>query len=250
MTAASSRSIVSEFVEYPAGDVVGEGYVAHDGATARPRPCVVLAHAWDGQNASIRTRAEEFAAQGFVAFALDVYGKGVRGEETGDNSRLMLPLLHDRGLLRDRLVAGVAAARQHPLVDPDRLVVIGWCFGGLCAIDTARCNAAGVRGVISVHGVLKPPGFAEQPRIGAKILVLHGWEDPVAPPEDVLALARELTAAGADWQLHAYGHAMHAFTLPAAQMPERGLQYDPNATRRAQLAIETFLAETLGPVPR
>ncbi|MDC0720417.1 dienelactone hydrolase family protein [Nannocystis bainbridge] len=250
MTAAASRPLITEFVDYPAGDVVGEAYVAHDGATGRPRPCVVLAHAWDGQNGSIRARAEEFAAQGRVAFALDLYGKGVRGEETGDNARLMMPLLNDRGHLRDRLVAGVAAARQHPLVDPDRLVVIGWCFGGLCALDAARCNAGGVRGVVSIHGVLKPPGFAEQPRITAKILVLHGWEDPVAPPEDVLVLARELTAARADWQLHAYGHAMHAFTFPGAQMPERGLQYDADAARRAQQAIDGFLAEVLGPVER
>lgn len=250
MTATLSRSIVTEFVDYPAGDIVAEGYLAHDGATGRPRACVVLAHAWDGQNGSIRARAEEFAAQGRVAFALDVYGKGVRGEETGDNSRLMFPLLNDRALLRDRLVAGVAAARQHPLVDPDRLVVIGWCFGGLCALDAARSNAGGVRGVVSIHGVLRPPGFPEQPKIGAKILVLHGWEDPIAPPEDVLGMARELTAAGADWQIHAYGHAMHAFTFPGAQMPERGLQYDANAARRAQQAIDAFLAETLGPVER
>ncbi|MFY0533918.1 dienelactone hydrolase family protein [Nannocystis pusilla] len=80
--------------------------------------------------------------------------------------------------------------------------------------------------------------------------MLHGWEDPIAPPEDVLGMARELTAAGADWQLHAYGHAMHAFTFPGAQMPERGLQYDANAARRAQQAIDGFLAETLGPIER
>jgi len=247
MTAAPSRSIVTEFIDYPAGDLVCEAYLAHDGATIKPRPAVLLAHAWDGQNGSIRAHAEEFAAQGRVAFALDLYGKGVRGEETGDNMRLMAPLVSDRGLLRDRLAAGIAAARRHPLVDPEQLVVIGWCFGGLCALDAARSVLPGVRGVVSIHGVLRPPGFAHQPRISAKILVLHGWEDPVAPPDDVLALARELTTAGADWQLHAYGHAMHAFTLPGAQMPARGLQYDANAARRAGLAVDAFLAEVLGP---
>lgn len=248
MTDATSRSIVTEFIDYPAGDLVCEGYLAHDGTSTGRRACVVLAHAWDGQNGSIRAHAEEFAAQGRVAFALDVYGKGVRGSETGDNMPLMMPLLQDRALLRDRLVAGVEAARRHPLVDPDNIVVVGWCFGGLCAIDVARSGAAGVRGAVSIHGVLKPPGIGEQAPISAKILVLHGWEDPVAPPDDVLALARELTAAGADWQLHAYGHAMHAFTLPAAQWPERGLQYNENAARRASLAVEGFLAEVQGPV--
>lgn len=240
------RPLVTEFIDYPAGDLVCEGYLAHDGATARPRPCVVVVHAWDGLNGSIRARTDDFARQGRVAFAVDLYGKGVRGDELGDNSALMNPLLADRALLRDRLAAGIAAARRHPLVDPERVVVIGWCFGGLCALDAARSAVAGVRGVVSIHGVLKPTGLAGQPPIAARVLVLHGWEDPVAPPDDVLALARELTAAGADWQLHAYGHAMHAFTFPRAQMPERGVQYEPNAARRAERAVDAFLAEVLG----
>jgi dienelactone hydrolase len=191
--------MTTAFLDYPAGDRVCEAFVAHEPALARPRPCVVVVHAWDGQNGSIRARTEEFARRGRVGFALDLYGKGVRGDETGDNSALMAPLLADRALLRDRLAAGIAAARRHPLVDPERLAVVGWCFGGLGALDVARHAVPGVRGVASIHGVLKPPGLPAAPSITAKILVLHGWDDPVAPPGDVLALAGELTAAGADW---------------------------------------------------
>jgi dienelactone hydrolase len=248
MTTAPASTLATAFLDYPAGDRVCEAYVAHEPALAGPRPCVVVVHAWDGLNGSIRARTEEFARRGRVGFAVDLYGKGVRGDELGDNSALMGPMLADRALLRDRLAAGIEAARRHPLVDPERLVVVGWCFGGLCALDVARHVMPGVRGVVSIHGVLKPPGLLARPSITAKVLVLHGWDDPVAPPEDVLALAGELTAAGADWQLHAHGHAMHAFTLPAAQMPERGVQYHPDAARRAGHALEVFLGEVLGGV--
>jgi dienelactone hydrolase len=107
-----------------------------------------------------------------------------------------------------------------------RVAALGYCFGGLCALDLARANPPELKGVISVHGVLTPPNPGEPAPIDASILILHGWEDPVAPPEDVLSLARELPRAGADWQIHAYGHARHAFTAEGLNFPERGLAYD------------------------
>ena len=240
-------------IAYQDGDEVFVGHVAYDDASAGPRPCIIVTHAWDGLNEPMRARTREYARLGHVGFALDVYGEGVRGGERDDNSHLMGPLLADRALLRRRLLAGVAAARAHPLVDPARLVVIGPCFGGLCALDVARSGAPGVIGVVSIHGVLTAPSDLRGAKISAKVLLLHGWEDPVAPPADVLAIARELTDAGADWQLHAYGHAMHAFTLPGANMPERGILHDPAAARRAAIAVHEFLGELLpvrGGAPR
>jgi dienelactone hydrolase len=83
--------------------------------------------------------------------------------------------------------------------------------------------------------------------VTASVLVLHGWEDPMAPPADVLAVTKEMTDAGADWCLHAYGHALHAFTFEGASMPERGIAYDAAAARRSWSALQGFLAEILGP---
>ncbi|MHA7630574.1 dienelactone hydrolase family protein [Corallococcus sp. M7] len=236
----------AEFIDYADGETSCEGYVAHDSAHAGTRPCVLIAHAWDGQNAIIRAMAERFAAQGYVGFALDVYGKGVRGDVTGDNSHLMGPFLEDRALLRRRMRAALEAARRHPRVDPERVAVLGYCFGGLCALDLARAAPEGLRGAVSVHGMLHPPRLGPQPPISASILLLHGWEDPTAKPDAVLGIARELTEAGADWQLQAYGHAMHAFTFPGAQRPEAGIQYHPVAAGRADAALRTFLAQVLG----
>lgn len=120
---------------------------------------------------------------------------------------------------------------------------MGFCFGGLCALDLARSDAD-IRGAVSFHGMLKPSGLTE-PKVRARVLMLHGYDDPMAPPEDVLAVAREFTAASADWQLHAYGQTVHAFTNPFAQDRAGGMQYDEAADRRSWHALEEFLAEVL-----
>ena len=97
---------------------------------------------------------------------------------------------------------------------------------------------------MNLHGLLKPSGLTE-PKVRAKVLMLHGFDDPMAPPEDVLAVAKEITAADADWQLHAYGQTAHAFTNPKAQSRAGGMQYDEAADRRSWHALEEFLAEVL-----
>ncbi len=238
--------IVTGRVDYVDGDVACEGFVAYEEArSGERRPCVLLAHDWSGRLAHIDELTEGLARLGYVGFALDVYGKGVRGEVAGDNSGLMNPFLADRAMLARRLKAGLAAARAHEAVDPARVAVVGYCFGGLCALDLARSGVEGLRGAVSIHGVLGPPGLGPQGPISASVLVLHGWEDPLAPPGAVLALARELTEAGADWQLHAYGHAMHAFTAEGLNFPERGIAYDALADRRSRAAMRQFLEEVL-----
>lgn len=233
------------YLDYRDGETVCEAYVAHDGPPGEKRPAVLVAHQWSGQQPPEREVAERLAALGYVGIAIDVYGKGNRGDRTGDNSHLMGPFMADRAALRARLIAAVEAARQHEAVDPTRIAVIGYCFGGLCALDVARANAPGVRGVVSLHGIFAAPNLGPQAEIEPSVLVLHGWDDPLAPPSDVLMLAEELTAAKADWQLHAYGHAMHSFTNPNAQSPERGMAYDAKAAARSWASVEAFLAELL-----
>jgi dienelactone hydrolase len=232
------------YLDYADGDAICEAYIAHADAPGR-RPAVLVAHQWAGQSDAERAAADRLAGLGYVGIALDVYGKGVRGAPGSDHSALMNPFLEDRARLRRRLLAAVEAARAHDAVDPDRIAVIGYCFGGLCAIDLARANAPGLKGAVSLHGLFSAPNLGPQAPIAASVLVLHGWDDPMAPPKDVLALSEELTAAKADWQLHAYGGAMHAFTNPAANMPERGLAYNEKAARRSWASVEAFLAEVL-----
>lgn len=225
-----------------------EGYVVLPAGNVQ-RPAVLLAHDWSGLNAGTRTLARRIAELGHPCFAVDVYGAGVRGDELGDNTALMAPLLADRRRLRARLLAGVRAAASLPEVNSSPLAAVGCCFGGLCALDLARAALPEIVAAVSIHGGLQPPQIGEQPPIGARVLLLHGWSDPVAPPADVVAIARELTDAGADWQLNAYGHALHAFTFERAAMPERGIAYHPVAAARAWSALRSFLADTLQSPP-
>jgi len=221
--------------EYKDDTTVCEGYAVTPPGAGK-KPCVLIAHQWAGIIDHERSKAAELAKLGYVGIAIDVYGQGTRGDPNGDNSALIGPFLNDRAKLLKRLMAAVTAAKAHPSVDAPRIALIGYCFGGLCALDVARSGTDHVRGVVSLHGLFGPSGLPAQ-TIKAKVLALHGWDDPLVPPKDVLALSEEMTKAKADWQLHAYGHTVHAFTARGREF------YSPTADRRSWAATTDFLAE-------
>ena len=235
-------TIQTQTIDYTHDDAVFEGCLVWDDEISTARPGVIVSHAWGGLGAFEQSRAAELAKLGYAAFALDLYGKGIRGSSPDENAGLMQPLLDDRPLLQSRMTRAVEIAGEQNIVDASRLAAIGYCFGGLCVLDLARTGAA-VHGVVSFHGLFNPPGNTEGNSIRAKVLALHGWDDPMVPPERVLALATELTEAGADWQIHGYGQTLHAFTNPGAQDPDNGTQYDEAADRRSWRAMTDFLAE-------
>ena len=232
-----------QLIDYRDGDTQLQGFLCYDEALPGPRPAVLINHAYGGRDEFVERKARRLAWQGYACFALDNYGKGVRGKTPEECSALMAPFMNARRMLLKRLKAGLAAAQALPIIDAKRVAVMGFCFGGLCTLDLARADAD-IRGAVSFHGMLKPSGLTE-PKVRAKVLMLHGYDDPLAPPEDVLAVAKEFTDAGADWQLHAYGHTVHAFTNPVAQDRDGGMQYDESADRRSWHALEEFLAEAL-----
>ncbi len=210
---------------------------------AGPHPAVLIAHAWGGRHPFEEERARALAELGYVGIAIDLYGKGNRGNSQEENAALMQPLLDDRELLQARLQAALAAARLQPEVDGERVAAIGYCFGGLCVLDLAR-SGTDVQGVASFHGLFNAPENAGPPsRITAKVLVLHGYDDPMAPPQAMVELASELTEAGADWQIHAYGHTLHSFSKPGADDPSMGIAYNADAERRSWASLQAFLME-------
>ncbi len=209
-----------------------------------PHPVVLIAHAWAGLGDNEREKADIIVRDfGYAAFAMDVYGKGKRGTTVEENQALMNPLLADRAELQKRLAGGLAKAKAMPQVAPAKCAAIGFCFGGLCVLDMARAGHA-VLGVASFHGLFRPAENIPAPRIEAKVLIEHGWNDPMATPQDVLAMAKEF--AGADWQLHAHGRAVHSFTTRGANNPDMGTVYDADADRRSFAYLKTFLAELFG----
>jgi dienelactone hydrolase len=173
---------------------------------------------------------------------MDVYGKGQRGANQAECEALMNPLLGDRAELQKRLAGSLATAKQQKGVDASRAAAIGFCFGGLSVLDMARAGMD-VRGVASFHGLFRPAENIPAPKIKAKVLVEHGWLDPMAKPADVIALAKEFD--GADWQLHAHGRAVHSFTTRGANNRAGGTEYDADADRRSFAMLKDFLAEVL-----
>lgn len=230
--------------DYRIGSTSFDGAVVRDETHAGPRPCVLIFPGWDGRSEGQEEFGRRLAELGYVAFACDLFGKGLRGDMKKDNSHLIGPLLEDRKLLRERLLANVAEARRLPGVRADRIAAIGFCFGGLCVLDLARAGAD-VRAVVSFHGLFGAPQGLEKHPIRARVAAYHGWDDPMVKPSDVTALGAELTAAGADWQLHAFGQTKHAFMVKDAKRPEVGIQYDERAARRAWQGAVAFLEEAL-----
>lgn len=235
----------TRLIEYQDGDSTLEGYLDWDPAHTGPRPAVLVAHDWTGRREFACAAADRVAAQGYVGFALDMYGKGVFGRDgdTAGNSALMAPFATDRARLRQRMLAALATVRAQPEVDPTRVAAMGYCFGGMCVLELARAGAD-VKGVVSIHGIFAP-GTVPNATLRAKVLCLHGHDDPMVPPEQVLGLEEELSAAGVDWQIHVYGGSRHAFTNPAANDPTLGTVYQPVAERRAYQALWQFLTEVL-----
>jgi dienelactone hydrolase len=238
-------TIQTRRVEYSHNNAVLEGLLAWDDALTGPRPAVAIAHTWAGRGAFEEGKAVELAKQGYVGFAIDVYGKGILGKSPEENAALMSPLMQDRVLLLQRITSAVSVLREQPEVDAVNVAAMGYCFGGLCVLDLAR-SGSDVKGVVSLHGLFTPPETTNSNSITAKVLCLHGYDDPMAEPEAMVALAAELSAAGADWQVHAYGNTVHAFTNPAADNPDMGTVYSESADRRSRQALVNFLQEIFG----
>jgi dienelactone hydrolase len=235
-------NIQTRSVEYKDGDTVLEAYMAWDDTVTGSCPGVMVSHAWAGRSEFDDRKAERLAELGYVGFAIDLYGKGVSGSNPEENSALMQPLMDDRETLQRRMHLALAQLSAQKEVDGSRVAAIGFCFGGLCVLDLAR-TGADVRGVVSFHGLLGAPDNTENSEMTAKVLVLHGWRDPHATPDQVLSFADEMTARGADWELQAYGNALHSFTNPDANDPDNGVQFDAHADHRSWDSMWMFLNE-------
>ena len=230
-------------VAYEHEGVALDGLLAVDDAGSGPCPTVLVVHGIEGRSGAQEGFARRLTEWGYAGFSVDLFGIGVDGD-IGRGERLMTEMLQDRDLVRRRMLHVLDLVRDLPEVDSDRVAAVGFCFGGLCVLDLARSGAE-VRGVASFHGVLTPPEDGVRNEIRAMVTAFHGWDDPFAPPEHVVALGKELTEAGADWQVHAYGNAMHAFMAPTANNPEAGIMYSERAARRAWSSLGSFLTEAL-----
>lgn len=234
--------IKSQVIEYHLDGQPYEGVFCWDDSNSGKRPGVLVSHAWFGQSDFEVEKAKNLAELGYVAFALDMYGKGRRATNPAEASKLMHECVDDRIILRSRILNSLTVLQNHDLVDTGRLGGIGFCFGGRCMLDLAR-TGVDIKGVASFHGIYDQPNIDYPDPIKASVLVLHGWEDPLATPEQTVALGKELTDRKADWQILAMGHTGHAFTNPNAAAPENGMMYNASSNRRAWVAMTNFFEE-------
>jgi dienelactone hydrolase len=239
----ADAKVRSQLVEYKQGDTVLEGYLAFDDAAKGKRPGVLVVHAWMGLDDNARKRADMLAGLGYVAFAADIYGKGVRPKDRDEAGKLAGKYKTDRALLRSRVNAAFAELVKNPKVDSRKTAAIGYCFGGTTVLELARSGTA-VSGVASFHGGLDSPTPADGKNIKAKVLVLHGAADVYEKPADLAAFQKELTDAKVDWQLTEYGGAVHCFTdRTAGTDTTTGCAYDAAADARSWAAMRTFFDE-------
>lgn len=255
LLALSVRAEVkTQSVEYTSGDTTLVGYLAYpaelEASKDQKRPAIVVVHEWWGLNDYPKERARQLAELGYVAFAADIYGKGKVTQSAEEAGQLAGRFKSNRALLRERLKAAVdAVTHAKSFVDADKIVVMGYCFGGTSALEAAR-GSLNVAGVVSIHGELAASKPTEVVKISARVLVLTGADDPMVPPAQIAAFENEMRMREADYQGISYGGAVHGFSNPAAdKVGIKGVAYNEKADHRSLVHLQNFLAEIVGTPP-
>ncbi|HMJ91537.1 MAG TPA: dienelactone hydrolase family protein [Candidatus Acidoferrum sp.] len=245
VTLALRAEVKFETIEYKAGGTTCEGMLVYDDAISAKRPGVLIAHQWKGLTDYEKKRAEMLVKLGYVTLCADVYGKGVRADNPKDASALAAKYKADRPLLRERINAALTTLRASPRVNTSQVGAIGYCFGGTTVLELARSSAK-INGVVSFHGGLGSPTPADAKNIQSRVLALHGADDPFVPQAEVEGFQKEMRDAKVDWQLVAYGNAVHSFSdWNAGSDNSKGSAYNKLADERSWEAMKTFFAEIL-----
>jgi dienelactone hydrolase len=243
LTHSAMSKIKTEVVEYKQGDTALEGFLAYDDANTKPRPGVLLIHDWMGVSGYAESRAKQLAELGYVAFAADIYGKGVRPADAKEAAGLAGKYKGDRALYRERLKAGLAQLTSNKLVAPGEVAAIGYCFGGTGVLELAR-SGANVKGVVTFHGGLSTPTPGDAKNIKCPVLVLHGADDPFVKPDEVAAFRKEMADANVKYEFVAYPGAVHSFTRPdAGSDNSKGAAYNEAADKKSWAAMKKFFGE-------
>ncbi|MEP0845419.1 MAG: dienelactone hydrolase family protein [Phycisphaerae bacterium] len=231
---------------YTHGETALEGYLTYDDAHKAKRPGVLVVHEWWGLNDFARREAEQLARLGYVALAIDMYGKGVTTSDPTEAGKLSGQFRGDPQLVRGRAAAGLNALIETGLVDAARVGAMGFCFGGM-VVQQMAYGGLELKGVASFHGSLVPLPEADAPKVKAAVLILHGAADTLIPDEAIRAWQDAMRKTTIDWQFVSLGGAKHSFTNPAStSLGMQGVGYDERADRRAREMMRAFFAEVLG----
>ncbi|MFN7137969.1 MAG: dienelactone hydrolase family protein [Limisphaerales bacterium] len=240
---SAQAAVQFKTVEYKEGNTTLEGLHVYDDAIQGKRPGVLVVHQWKGLGDYEKKRAEMLAKLGYNVFCADIYGKGIRPTEVKDAAAEANKYKQNTELMRARVKAGLTQLQQNELTDRQRTAAIGYCFRGTTVLELAR-SGADVGGVVSFHGGLSTPKPESTRNVKAKVLALHGADDPYVPPAEVSGFEKEMREAKVDWQLISYGNAVHSFTdRNAGNDNSKGAAYNEKADRRSWEAMKQFFAE-------
>ena len=243
ISSVAHAKMITKNVDYKQGGAILQGYLAYDDSFKGKRPGVLIAHQWLGLTDYEKGRARMLAGMGYVAFALDIYGKGKRPKNTTEAGKLSGSYKANRPLWRNRARAAVIELRKQPNVDVNKLAIIGYCFGGGTALELAR-SGADLKGFVTFHGSLDTPTPADAKNIKGKVLVLHGADDPFSPMKDVMALMAEMKAAKVNYEVDLYGDTVHSFTeKDAGSLKMDGAAYNAQSDARSWARMKGFFAE-------
>lgn len=250
ITLSANAAVKTETISYKHGDTELQGVLAYDDSVNAKRPGVLVVHEWWGLDVYARQRAQQLAELGYVAFAADIFGKGKVTTDAKQAGAWAGEYKGNRQLLRDRAQAGLDVLKKNEHVDTTKVAAIGYCFGGTTVLELARAGAD-LAGVVSFHGGLDIAPGMEAKNVKARVLVLHGADDPMVPQTQVNAFENEMKTAKADWQLVAYGGAVHGFTNPKNGAGAMGgaVAYNEKADKRSWNAMQDFFSEIFGGSP-
>jgi dienelactone hydrolase len=239
LAGAAQAEIKTQWIDYKQGDAALRGYLAYDDSLSGKRPGILLIHRYDGMSDLTLQNAEMYARQGYVVFAADIYGRDVHLKTIPEFQAQAAIYDKDRPLMRARAQAGLDTLRANSMVDPSKIAVVGYCFGGIVAIELAETGAP-VLGTVTIHGSFRDftPGAAKN--ITGRVLLLHGADDPIAPMSEVELLINELKAAKVNWELNLYSGTAHGFSTPKNPAEER-------ANEESKAASARFFKQVFGP---
>lgn len=231
-------------VDYSDGNQKLSGFVAKPSKVIKDNPGILILPAWMGIDDHSKESADYLAKLGYYSFVADIYGVGNKpsnsseaGQKAGYFKKNILEYQTRIQLALEQLVKQGA--------NPDKIVVIGYCFGGTGAIEAARANMK-VKGIVSFHGGLGRDETRVVNPISTKVLVLHGADDPFVPEAEIKSFQSEMRSSKADWQMVYYSNAVHAFTeKKAGNDNSKGAAYNENAAKRSWKAMLQFLNEIM-----
>jgi dienelactone hydrolase len=229
-------------VAYLDGNQKLEGFLATPTKPNAKKAGIIVLHAWMGISDHEKESAEKLAKLGYYSFVADVYGLGNKPENTGEAGKLAGYYKTDFTSYQNRIQLAIDQLVKAG-ANADEIAVIGYCFGGTGAIEAAR-GGLKVKGVVSFHGGLGKDGNRLAKPITAKVLALHGADDPYVPAKEVSAFEDEMRTSNADWQLNIYANAVHAFThIDAGTDNSKGAAYNEKADKRSWEAMKIFFDE-------